>query len=66
MSPSKRTPPVSLSADEACTWLSFALLESAELLDENTLLLIRDDGASLKIGGTGAHALSFEAEGATA
>lgn len=59
--------PIPLSDDEACTWLMFATIESAEVLD-GALHLLRDDGARLVIrphdGGLTAE-MEFTAEGAT-
>lgn len=69
--PTSKSKPVPLTEDEACTWLSFATIESAEVID-GTLHLLRDDGARLAIkpdlDETSAPAdpvLAFEAEGAT-
>lgn len=60
----KSTP---LSADEACTWLMFATLEGAEVIEDRQgqrLILTRDDGASLVVSFT-INEFTFVAEGST-
>jgi len=60
--------PIPMTGDEACTWLTLALLDTAEVrgtTDGDLLIITRDDGAALRIKASGGGELSFEAEGTT-